>query len=258
MRFGVCTDIENINIVQRFGFDYIEANASVIAALGAEEFEAKRAMVSAADIKCECWNVLFPQTVSLLGKGASDWNDVESYLHHTFKRVAMLGGQVVAFGSGKCRSYPQDMSFFDAHRGLADVIASVGKIADEYQLTVAIEPLNHTETNMICTVAEGAMLVAQLNSENIRLLADGYHMFFDGEPLDNIKRVGKFAHIHIAALDGRRYPTTNDEMLTEFFTQHCGIGYNERVSIEGSTVNFNEDAPKALALLRKLGQGARI
>lgn len=254
MRFGVCTDIENIKAAQKLGFEYIEVNASAISALSEEKFEKKRTVANSADIGCECFNVLFPGTITLLGSHATDWSEVESYLHHTFGRVKELGGKIVVFGSGRCRSYPEDMSFFEAHRRLCDVTAKIGGIAAGYDLTITVEPLNQSESNMICTVAEGAMLVAQVNAENVRLLADGYHMFADGEPLENIKRAGNLAHAHIATQDGRKFPTVRDEILEGFFVKLRAIGYDERVSIEGRTDNFEEDSLTSLALLRKLTQ----
>ena len=251
MKIGVSTNVENINIAQSIGFDYIEVNASGISALSDSEFEEKLAIVNAADIKCECFNILFPATIALFGDNAADSNELEKYLNHTFKRLQALGGKIAVFGSGRSRTFPQNVSFFDAYRKLVDIATMIGEIAAKYGLIVVDEPLNPNESNVIRTVAEGAMLVAQVNSENLQLLADGYHMFISDEPLDNIKLAGKLKHTHIATKDGRRYPTVQDELLSEFFAQLSAIGYDERISIEGRTDDFEKDAPAALAFLRK-------
>jgi len=76
-------------------------------------------------------------------------------------------------------------------------------------------------------------------------------MFTDNEPLDNIKRAGALCHAHIATKDGRCFPTAKDELLTGFFTQLREIGYDGRVSIEGGSDNFEEDAKAALKVLKQ-------
>jgi sugar phosphate isomerase/epimerase len=61
--------------------------------------------------------------------------------------------------------------------------------------------------------------------------------------------------MHIAAKAGRRYPVSEEgEQYREFFRELKKIGYNGRMSIEGKTDNIEEDAPKALSLLKKLEQ----
>ena len=67
MRFGICTAIDNIEKVEKMGFDYLEANASGIAALSEEDFQKTLELVKNAKIGCECFNVLFPKTISVVG-----------------------------------------------------------------------------------------------------------------------------------------------------------------------------------------------
>ena len=45
MRFGVCTDVDNIEVAQRLGFAYIECYAAGLAAMTEEEFERAKAAV---------------------------------------------------------------------------------------------------------------------------------------------------------------------------------------------------------------------
>ena len=250
MRFGVCTGIENINKAQNMGFDYIEVNASQIALWSESEFEKNAAAALCANISCEASSILFPPTISFFGSNAATWSEIEKYLRNLFKRLTLLGCEIVVFGSGRCRRFPQDMSFFEAHRRFAAITSKMGEIACEYDLKLVLESLNPNETNMINTVAEGAVLVSQI--ENVNLLADSFHMFITDEPLDNIKRVGKLAHVHVATRDGRLYPVACDDLLTAFFEQLAAIGYDKRVSIEAHTDNFEKDAPLALEILREL------
>lgn len=254
MRFGICTAIDNIEKVEKMGFDYLEANASGIAALSEEEFQKTLELVKNAKIGCECFNVLFPKTISVVGPDKNA-EEMEKYLHGVFSRIQKLGGTIVVFGSGKCRSFPEGMDFDEAFRQLVDSFRLVGKIAAEYGITIVIEPLNRAESNLINSVAEGALLRAILDMPSVQLLADGYHMFLEDEKLSDISRVRKLAHTHIAVREGRGYPLAEDEDLKGFFAQLKAIGYEDRISIEGSTKDFDEEAPKALAVLKKLAAG---
>lgn len=251
MKFGICTAIENIEKVEKMGFDYLEANASNVASLSDEDFAKTVELVQKAGIGCECFNVLFPKTIKVVGP-EKDEGQMVPYLHKVFFRIQKLGGKIVVFGSGACRSFPPEMDFDEAFRQLVDSFRLVGKIAAEYGITIVIEPLNRGESNLISSVAEGAELRAIVNMPNVQLLADGYHMFLEDEKLSDISRVGKIAHTHIAIREGRGYPLVEDSDLKGFFQQLKAIGYEERISIEGKTSNFDEEAPKGLALLKKL------
>jgi D-psicose/D-tagatose/L-ribulose 3-epimerase len=251
MKIGICTSTDNIRAVQEMGFDYIEDNASKIAALTQEDFIRKAELVKSASIPCECFNILFPKTMSLLG-AANDQTKLESYLELTFSRLQKLSGKIVVFGSGKARNRPENMSFAAAYHQLVFVTRTIGTIAKKYGITVVIEPLNRSETNMICSVAEGAMLMADADLDSVRLLADVYHMQVENESLENIARVGALSHVHIAAKQGRAYPLAPEEPFKDLFKQLSLIGYNGRVSIEGKTTDFEHDAPAALKVLRGL------
>jgi len=251
MRFGVCTTIDNIEKLEEIGFDYLEANISGLVQMDGTEFEELAKRANNSGIKVECFNILFPKTMNLLD-GSSDWMAIHDYLHRAFERAERLSGGIVVFGSGKCRTIPKGMSFLEGHRRLADVIRKTGEIAREYGITIVIEPLNRNESNTINSVAEGAVMQAEVNLENVGLLADSFHMFSENEPMSNITRAGALIHTHVATLDGRRFPVSKDQLLENFFGALKEINYNGRMSIEGKAENFETDAAKALKILKEL------
>ncbi|MDO4324762.1 MAG: sugar phosphate isomerase/epimerase family protein [bacterium] len=252
MRFGICTGLENLELVEKLGFDYIEPQVSKIAEYTQEEFDSWKEKLAQAKISCETFNVLFPGTIHCIGEEYDEDTLVE-YLNRALARVEELGGEIVVFGSGKQRSCPDYVPFEEGVRQLVYVYRLVGEIAAKYHLTVVIEPLNRTETNMICTMAEGAMLAGMVDLPNVKLLADYYHVAKDNDPISDISRIGNLAHTHIATKEGRRYPLQKEgDQFDEFFKQLKGIGYEGRVSIEGGTDCMEEDAKKALAFLREL------
>lgn len=255
MKFGLCGGLDMIMEAAALGFEYLEPPVNAVAALTDEAFAQKLAMVKAAPIPCSAFNLLFPKTLMLLAPETTD-EAIAGYLHGALSRVKALGGRVAVFGSGKSRNRPEGMSHAEAFRRLVEVTRLTGEVAAQYGVTIVIEPLNRGETNMICSMGEGAALMAAVNHSNVKLLSDFYHVATDGEPVEDIARLGGVSHAHVATKEGRRYPLAQDEGLRRFF--HClrQTGYEGLVSIEGKTDDITADAPSALALLKKLWEDA--
>ncbi len=256
MKFGICASFEDINRIEKMGFDYIECSLASLAACTEEEFKAIQEMVSESTIKPRRFNLLLPKTLSLVGPGAAEPGEIREYLVKAFTRMKTLGGEVVVFGSGKCRNVPEGISFQECYRDLVRATKLIGRVAGYYGITVAIEPLNCGETNMINSVVEGAMLQADADMASVQLLADYFHMEREGEPVSAVVKAGKLAHTHIAVGEGRRYPLEETEELKSFFAALHKTGYDGCMSIEGKTENMDQDGPAALYLLRKLDNEA--
>jgi len=253
MRFGICTSIENIAKVKAMGFDYLEASVSTTAGYSEEEFESACRLVGETEFPLECFNVLFPGEISLIGPGA-DPAPVRDYLHHAFPRIKRLGARKVVFGSGRSRYCPEGTGFARAYRELVAMTALIGETAAQYGIEIVIEPLNRTETNTINSLGEGAILAAHVNLPHVGLLADSYHMFMDGDPMGDIPRVGEIRHTHIACLEGRGYPLKAEGGIGSFFQALKSINYGGTMSIEGNSDDMDRDAPLALEIMKSLDQ----
>jgi 5-keto-L-gluconate epimerase len=70
----------------------------------------------------------------------------------------------------------------------------------ESGLRLALEPINHLETSLINTVAEGLELVRAVDYDNFGLLLDTYHMHMEEANLeDSIRSCGSHIfHFHVA------------------------------------------------------------
>lgn len=254
MRFGICTGLENLSILEKLGYDYIELSVTATMELPKEEIEKYRERLAASRVKCEAFNVLFPQSMTLLD-GSVGEEELKDYLHRAMSLVNSFGAKTVVFGSGKCRRCPQDMPFGKAYQKLIQVYRLAGEAAKEFGIQVVIEPLSRKETNMICTMLEGAMLESDVNHPNVGLLSDFFHVISNHDRIEDIETIKKIGHIHIAAGNGRRYPICKEgEEYEAFFRSLKAIGYEGRISIEGKTEDMEEDGAKALTLLKELAE----
>lgn len=252
MKIGVCGGFERLAEAKTIGFDYVELPTSKIAGFTEEEFAENLAIAKEAGIPTPAFNVLFPGDIDLMGKTPDA--EIEAYLNKALSRVQQLGGKVVVFGSGRSRMRPENMPYDQAFCRLVEVTRLIGKVAEKYGITIVIEPLNRSETNMINSVAEGACLRAMVNHPSVKLLADYFHVAKDGEPISDISRVCGVCHVHIATKEGRKYPVQMENGFGELFETLKAMKYEGMVSVEGGTDDFAGDAPAALALLKKLAE----
>ena len=109
MKFGICTGLENLELVERLGYDYIEPSVTGLLALSEEERQMYLEKLKTSRISCEAFNVLFPQEVQLID-GNMDAEALKQYLDRAMAAVHAFGGQVVVFGSGKCRRCPEHLT----------------------------------------------------------------------------------------------------------------------------------------------------
>lgn len=253
MKIGICTSIDNIDNVIELGFDYIEPSVTSIARLSDSTFKDKLDNIIQLPIDCEVFNCLFPSNIPLY---ESIPNQMIEYLNKAFDRCSKLGAKVIIFGSGGARRKPEGTSKEEAWDQLIKTTKVIGEVAKKYQLTIAIEPLNSNETDTINSVEEGYKFIKEVNHPHIQLLADFYHMKQENEPLENVLKVNEsLKHIHISNGNTRAYPLIEDEDdYVLLFSLLEEINYNARVSIEGKTDNFEEDALTGLNLLRKLSR----
>lgn len=65
IRLGICGPIENIEVVAKMGFDYLEAGLTRLSEIDEAEFRALRDRVQAAPIRVEAFNGMLPRSCAL-------------------------------------------------------------------------------------------------------------------------------------------------------------------------------------------------
>jgi len=250
-QIGVCVDPDRFEAAQAAGFDYVETNASRVAALTDEEFGKLAAQVAQMKIPLAASMSFIPGSIKLTGPETDPAKQM-SYVTGVLGRLKRLGVKVVVFGSGGARRVPDGFSRDEAFAQLVDFCRRIAPVARDNGITIVVEPLRKQETNIINTAREGLALVKAVDRPEIRLLVDYYHLAEEGENADIIAEAGPpLVHAHIANPTGRVFPLNADESpYAGFFSNLCNIKYQGRLSIEASTKDFASEAPRALALLR--------
>ena len=255
MKIGFCAKPDQAARVAAAGYDYIELPVNYIAGLSEEDFATCLATLQSAGIPCPSFNLLFPKTLELLSPETTD-EQIRSYLDSALARVQRLGGCIAVFGSGKSRNRPEGMPYDAAFRRLTEVTRLTGEVADRYGITIVIEPLNRSESNMLNSLAEGACLMAAVNHPRVQLLADYYHVAVENQPVSDIERLSGITHAHIATAVGRRVPVEADPAYAEMFASMKRTGYQGLLSVEGKSDDLATDGPVSVRLLKQMWEDA--
>lgn len=93
----------------------------------------------------------------------------------------------------------------DAALGLlAEALNELGPVAAQHGVPLIYEPLNRYETNLIKTIADGADYVRTLSTNNVKLLADLFHMNIEEADLAAAIRAGGELVGHVHFVDSNR------------------------------------------------------
>ena len=252
VRVGYCTGLKNLEAAKAAGFDYVELSATEIASLSDADFDAAAARIKQIGIATPAANLFLPGTLKVTGPEI-DAAAQMAHVKKAFTRLAKLGTEIVVFGSGGARRVPDGFAKEDAFKQLVDFGRRAAVEARASGITITIEPLRKQETNIINTAAEGLELVNAIGDPNFQLMIDFYHLASEQEDPGIVLRAkDHIRHLHMANPTGRVFPQKWDEFdYAPFFANLRAIGYDKRISVEGSTTDLAAQGPPAVALLHR-------
>ena len=252
VQVGYCTSLKNAEAAKAAGFDYVEVSATEVAGLSDADFAAAAARLKQDGIATPAANLFLPATLKVVGPDV-DLPRQAAHVQKVMSRLSTLGVRILVFGSGGARRVPDGFSRDDAFKQLVDFSRRAADAARPYGITVTIEPLRRQETNIINTAAEGLDLVNAVNHPNFQLMIDFYHLASEHEdPSIVLKAKDHLRHLHMANPQGRVFPQKWEEYdYAPFFANLKAIGYDARISMEGSTTDLAAQGPITVALLRR-------
>jgi D-psicose/D-tagatose/L-ribulose 3-epimerase len=127
-----------------------------------------------------------------------------------------------------------------------------GGYAATQGVTLAIEPLNRFETDLVNTVEQGVRLCEDIGADNVGLLLDTFHMNIEERDIGAaIRSAGRHVrHVHTCEND-RGAPGSGHVDFAGVFRALDEIGYDEDVVIESFTPEIVEIA-RAVSMWRPL------
>ena len=254
MQFGICTSVSESAAVKLAGWDYVEPSVQTLLRGQTHDTEwTGDAEAATSALPLLVANMLVPEALKIVGPDV-DFARLQDYMATVIRRAKNVGIETLVFGSGKARYVPEGFDMLTAANQIIGFAKAVAPLAAEAGITIAIEPLNRTECNIVNTVAEATKYAAAVDHPNFKITLDTYHLWMENEPADNIRRAdGLVGHVHVADMHGRVAPgLSGSNDYKAIFKLLRLNGYAGRISFEGTPMTeFDTTAPRVLAYLRE-------
>lgn len=184
------------------GFDAVEVFAPGPDAVGEDEL---RALLQKHDLKLAAVGTGAGMVIHGLSLTSPDSGQrkravefVQSMIDFgaPFGAPAIIGSMQGKWGGELDRNAALDL--------LREALNTLGEHAAGKNVPLIYEPLNRYETNLVSTIADGVELMQSLDTDNVKLLADLFHMNIEEADIANAIRAGA-GHIgHVHFVDSNR------------------------------------------------------
>src|SRR5690606_14633591 len=136
---------------------------------------------------------------------------------------------------GKARMVPTEQRKIEWQRAV-DNIHKVCEMAASHDLSVALEPLNRFESDLINTAEDVIRLINEVDHRSAKVLLDGFHMAIEEANIEKaIVTAGeKLIHVQVSE-NYRGTPGTGQTPWNHFKSGLEKINYKGIVSIESFT-----------------------
>ncbi len=152
-----------------------------------------------------------------------------------FKAPAIIGSMQGKWGG--------DLDLDGALALLRDALNELGPYAEQQGVTLIYEPLNRYETNLIKTVDAGVAFLKTLSTNNVKLLADLFHMNIEEANLAAAIRAGEGYIGHVHFVDSNRQATGLGHMdFGPIATALKETGYDDYASAEAFPIPDSDTA----------------
>lgn len=250
---GTCGSIDQAVKGREAGLSFIEVGLAPNCApsVPEEAFQKWLAEVRAAVLPASRANVFFPGDIKLVGP-KRDLAKVREYADGCLARAVKAGVKIVTLGSGGARNAPKGTPIPEAVKQFTECSREIAKIAEKHGITIAVEPLNKGECNVLNRLSEVCEVVDAVNSPNLGATADIYHMRREKEGADALLAAGKrVRHCHIAEDKDRRAPGGAGDDFSDYFAALQSFGYGGGISIECTWTDMDAELPVAVAEISK-------
>jgi sugar phosphate isomerase/epimerase len=253
MQYGICGGPEIAPVAQAAGYDYLELNVQAHLQGEADEaiFQPVFKQIQNCGMPCLVANVFVPGHLKITGPEV-DFTRLTQYVSIVMERAERAGIRTIVFGSGGARRIPDHFDYAQAYAQLIAFGNMVAPIAADHDVTIAVEPLNRGETNVLNSVSEGLKYVKGVNHPAFRLLVDAYHWAKEHESANDIVTAGPWlAHAHIATYIHHMPPGAEVCDFGPFFSALKQSAYNLRISVEANWADpYVQAAPALKELMR--------
>jgi sugar phosphate isomerase/epimerase len=254
--FSTSEPLRNAETIIGCGMDFIEPGLAKIAAMPDSDFVMASNRIAENNICVQSVNWFLPPDLKVTGPDVDEAKSTQ-FLERALGRAVTLGATAVVFGSPGSRSIPESFSADAAREQMISFCRLCSSVIrnNGWKIKIALEHVNHTETNFINTFAQALSIVREVDRCEIGLAADFYHFEMENESMEVIADAADLiCAVQLADPSGRCFPKSGIEIprLDAFFQHLSDIGYHGGVSVEATVEDLENDCRSAVAHLKSL------
>jgi sugar phosphate isomerase/epimerase len=250
---GIVQSIQHDGLLHQLGYRaLVESVGNLISpkTVSEQQFQTNLTKIKSLQTPLYAFNIFIPGELKVVGPEVNEAAVLE-YVETVFSRAKKAEVKRIIWGSGGSRRVPDGFDPARATEQFVSIAKKIAQVASQYDITLALENLNSTETNFITTVDEALNIVKNVNHKNLRLCVDIYHMLKEGESPEVIKKTKDFViYCEVAEKDGRTPPGTQGQDFRPYLTALKNIGYTGYVMIECRWKDVSTEARPAIEYLR--------
>lgn len=235
------------------GFEYVELALQDVLPLSDDDFGKLAAELQRLNLRARSGYNPIPKELMLVGTNV-DRARLDAHLDRLLARAAALKLDYLVLNSAASWKVPDGFAHDQAFAQLADFSGRFADAAGKSGITVLIEPMRGTDSNMITNIAEALKLVEAVNQPNFQMMVDYSFLRIQNDDLNELLAVkSHLRNIHISNPPKRTYAMNDDESdYATFFALLKQINYRGGLSVHGGPLHsFTNDAPLAITFLRK-------
>lgn len=256
MKYGCCITIDDYELAEKLGFDYIELAGKKVCSYDDKEFGELVYKINNARLPCLGFNAYCPPEIIIAGPNF-DIEKARSYASLCAARAAILGVKKIGIGSPNSRNLPDDFSRDLAIEQTVEFFKATAEEFAKYNIIVCVEALGKCYCNFINSVEEAVALAEKIDMSNVKIVLDFYNMEHENEADMDLKPIIKYvAHAHISDDDNgplRRYflRSEKSDLHKRRVKKLRELGYNDCISLEIDLPVNAVLASQSLALLKQ-------
>lgn len=190
--------------------------------------------IEASGLGCTFCSVL-PEGLNMLTDDAPVREKTRDHLKQCIQVAGEMGADVLAGPLYAPVGYlPGRRRTQDEWKRAVEVFQDLGPALEDFEITLAIEPLNRYETYFLNTAADAAKLCREINHPRIGILFDTYHANIEEKTMQEaIASAGPYLRHFHACENDRGVPGTGHIDWPAVFRALREVNYDDWLTIEG-------------------------
>jgi D-psicose/D-tagatose/L-ribulose 3-epimerase len=225
-------------VIKEHGFDGVEVPLFRAADFATADI---RRGLEQNGLECTICSVI-PRGLNMISEDAAIRQKTRIHMEECVKTAAEVGAKIMAGPLYSPVGYlPGRRRTPDEWKWAVECYQSLGPVLSQYQITIAIEPLNRFETYFLNTAADAVALCDAINHPNIGVLFDTFHANIEEKDIGAAYRtVGRhLKHVHTCEND-RGIPGSGHVEWESVFQALRDLKYEGWLTIESFGFTLGE------------------